>query len=247
MKKIDFISYIQDLGLSENESKVYLSSLSLGPATVLKIAKEAEIKRTTAYSVLETLKLRGLIINEVKGLKTLYTAEGPEKLEQIFEQKKDRFKKVLPELTAMYNLKGGESFIKYYEGVQGVRTVYDHILDGLKPGDDYVVISDMEKFLSMDRDYFTKFIENRVKYNLNLRAILQDTSDAHYYKEIERNTTMTVKFLPKDTVLSANMVITPHRVIITQMAAPIMTVVIENRSIVQMQKEQFEIMWNALN
>ncbi len=246
MKKTDYIAYIQDLGLSENEAKVYLAALSLGASTVLKIAKEAEIKRTTAYSVLEALKLRGLIVHEVKGLKTLYSAEGPDKLEQIFEQKKDRFKEVLPELQGMYNLKGGESFIKYYEGVAGVKTVYDHILDGLKPGDDYVVISDMEKFLSMDREYFTKFIENRVKYNLNLRAILQDTSDARYYKEIEHNTTMMVKFLPKETVLSANMVITPHRVIITQMASPIMTVVIENRSIVQMQKEQFEIIWKAL-
>ncbi len=246
MKKADYIAYIQDLGLTENEARTYLSALSLGPATVMKIAKQAELKRTTIYSLLETLKAKGLIRYEVRGFKTLYAAEGPERLEQMLELKKERFREALPELKAMSELKGGESFIKYYEGVAGVKTVYDQILDGLKPGDDYVVVSDMEQFLQMDRDYFTKFIENRVKYRLKLRAILQNTPDGQHYKEIENQTTMIIKFLPKGTTLSANMVVTPYRVIITQIAPPIITVVIENKSIVQMQKEQFEIMWQAL-
>src|SRR5438552_2037104 len=145
MKKLDFIAYIQDLGLSENEAKVYLAALALGPSTVLKISREAGIKRTTTYAVLETLKARSLIIVEIRGFKSLYVAEGPEKLEQMLELKKERFKEILPELKALAELKGGESFIKYYEGVAGVKTVYDHILDDLKPGDDYVVISDMEQ------------------------------------------------------------------------------------------------------
>jgi sugar-specific transcriptional regulator TrmB len=246
MKKTDYIAYIQDLGLTENEAKVYLSALSLGSSTVLKIAKEAGIKRTTAYPLLETLKAKGLISSEIKGFKTSYVAEGPEKLEQILELKKERFKEILPGLKAMAELKGGESFIKYYEGVEGTRNVYNHILDDLKPGDDYVVISDMEQFLGMDPDYFLKFIERRAKYNLKLRAILQDTPDAHEHKSLEAKTKMVIKLLPPNTELTANMVVTPHRLIITQMTPSIMTIVIENKSIVQMQKEQFEIMWRAL-
>jgi len=246
MKKIEFIDSIKDFGLSENEAKVYVASLSLGPSTVLKIAKEAEIKRTTTYAILESLKTKGLIVNEIKGLKNLYTAEGPERLEEILEDKKEKFREILPELEAIHNLKGGESFIKYYEGVAGVKTVYDHILDGLKPGDDYMIISDMEQFLKMDREYFTKFIERRVKYNLKVRTIIQNSESGRYYKTIEVNTNQKIKFLSEGTKLTANLVITPHRVIITQIIAPIVTIIIENKSIVEMQKEQFEIIWNTL-
>ncbi len=246
MQKLDFIEILKDIGLTENEARVYLATLSLGSTTVLKIARESQIKRTTVYSLLESLKAKGLMVTEIKRLKQFYSAESPDKLEKILELKREKFNNVLPELKSLQNVQPGGSFIKYYEGVAGVKSVYDTILDDLKPGDDYMILSDMEQFLNIDREYFAKFIERRVKYNLNVRTILQHSDSARYYKKIELNTNQTIKFLPEQTKLTANLVITPYRVIITQIIAPIITVMIENKSIVQMQKEEFDIIWNTL-
>src|SRR3989338_6121463 len=113
MKNTKLIELLEELGLSENESKVYFASLSLGPATIIRIANTAEIKRTTVYSVVEALKQKGLINLEIKGFKKLYAAENPEKLETILEVKRNKLKAMLPEFAGLYNLKGGESFIKY--------------------------------------------------------------------------------------------------------------------------------------
>ena len=52
------IEIIKDIGLTENEAKIYLANLSIGPATAINIAKEAGIIRTTAYSVIEALKIK---------------------------------------------------------------------------------------------------------------------------------------------------------------------------------------------
>ena len=246
MKNADFVNNLKELGLTENEAATYISMLSLGPCTVLQISKDSGIKRTTIYSTLESLKAKGLVNIQVKGLKEFYATEGPEKLEQMLELKRQKFKVMLPELQAIHNLQGGQSFIKYYEGVSGVKTVYDHILDDLKPGDDYMIISDMEEFLKMDREYFTKFIEKRVKYNLKVRTIIQKSESGRYYKTIEQQTNQTIRFFPDGTTMTANLVITPYRIIITQIVAPIVTIVIENKSIVQMQKEEFEIIWKTL-
>ena len=71
------IHTLESLGLSENEAKVYYAALTLGPASILNIARAAGIKRTTVYSVVEALKQRGLMVLEVKGFKQNYVAQDP--------------------------------------------------------------------------------------------------------------------------------------------------------------------------
>lgn len=246
MQKDDIKNTLVDFGLSEHEALVYLAALSLGPSTANEIAKHSGVKRTTIYPVVESLKRKGIMNIEVNGLKKSIVAENPEKLEQIIEQKKARLIGMIPELTAIQSLKNNESFIKYYEGIQGVKTVYDSILDGLKPGDDYLIISDMERFLKMDKPYFTNFIEKRAKLNLKVRTIIQDTADAHYYKNIERNTNQEIKIFDKSVDLKANLVILPNKIVITQIVEPIVSILIENKSIVEMHRQQFEIIWNSI-
>ncbi len=246
MQKVDIKETLMDFGLSEHEALVYLSSLTIGPSTVNKIAKHSEVKRTTVYPVIESLKRKGIMNVEIKGLKKLFVAENPEKLENIIELKKNRLKSMIPELTALYSLKSGESLIRYYEGVNGVKTVYDHILDGLKPGDEYLIISDMQRFLALDRVYFANFIEKRAKLNLKIRTILQNSEDANYYKTIEQNTNQKIKILEKNLDLKANLVILPNRIVITQIVDPLITIVIENKSIVDMQRDQFNIIWDTI-
>ena len=61
------VNTLINMGLSENESDVYLTALSLGPCKVSDIARNSGIKRTTVYSVMEALKKIGLIVIEQRG------------------------------------------------------------------------------------------------------------------------------------------------------------------------------------
>src|SRR4051812_34988946 len=107
MKNDLFLQSLNNLGLSDHEARVYFASLFLGASTVQKIANAAEIKRTTVYSVVQSLQSKGLMMIEIKGLKKMYTAENPEKLETLLEHRREQFKNLLPEFSALYNLKGG--------------------------------------------------------------------------------------------------------------------------------------------
>ncbi len=247
MQKEDIKNTLIDFGLSEHEASVYIASLSLGPGTVNEIAKRSGVKRTTVYPVIESLKRKGIMNIEVRGLKQLFVAEPPERLENIIEQKKARLMDMIPELSAIYNLKSSESLIRYYEGIEGVRTVYDSILVGLKQSDEYLIISDMKRFLEMDKEYFENFIEKRAKLNLKTRTILQNNESGNYYKKIELNTNQKVKIFNENVDLKANLVILPNKIVITQIIDPIVSIVIENKSIVEMQRQQFNIIWDAIS
>ncbi len=235
-----------DLGLTENEATVYLASLSLGPTTVLNIAKAAELRRTTVYSVVEALKRKGLMHIELHGLKQLFVAEHPDKLESILDTRKNALARVLPQFTALYNLKGKESTLRYYEGLESIKTIYDTILEPMRPNDYYLVMGDMQKFFDMDREYFEDFFKKRVKAIKNARLIVTDNEQARYMQKFAKQFNHEIRVLPKGSELAVDVMIVPQKVTIFSLDEPLSAVSLENKSIIEMHRQLFEIMWNAL-
>lgn len=243
MRNKELQSILTQIGLSENEARVYLAALSLGSATVMKIAKVADIKRTTVYAVVESLKQKGLMNIEIQGFKQLYEAEDPKKLEGILEIRKNQFKELLPEFSALYNLKGGESVVKYYEGLESIKSVYNNLLSDIKPHEEYIAISNAEQWLYLDEKWFEGFMERRAKLPISVRLLLQDSPKAQHYAKFMKNFHYTARILPKDTKFTVSITVTPQRTVVHQLMSPSMAIVIENKSIVNMHKEMFEVMW----
>lgn len=237
---------LQGLGLSEHEAGVYLANLALGPATVLKIARRANIKRTTVYSVLDSLKNKGLISLELKGLKQLFVASPPQVLEGLLESRRAAFKGVLPELEKLYNQKGKETTIRYHEGLISAKSAYEELLLLTKQNDDYLVVSHMESWLAQDEKYFKEFVIRCAQRTERVRVLLQNSPKAIEYQKLQQNNRQRIKILPENTQLTTNLVIIPSRVVIQQMIEPISAIVIDNSNAIQMHREMFEIMWNAL-
>ncbi len=239
------LTILNELGLGENEAKVYLACLNLGPATILKIARSAEIKRTTVYSVIESLKQKGMVNIELKGFKQLYVAQDPTNLEQILERKRETLRDLMPEFSALFNLKGGESLVKYYEGVESVKNIYTRLLEKVRPHENYLVISDMDHWYKLDSVFFQKFIEKRAKLSINLRLLFLDSPLARQQKKIQESWGGKIKILPKDTAMTINVVCIPSMLVLHQVVPPITAIVIENRSIIKFMQEMFEIVWKA--
>jgi sugar-specific transcriptional regulator TrmB len=243
-----YVELLKEIGLSEHESAVYFTMVSLGPSPILKIARASEIKRTTIYYVMDSLKEKGLARVDLKGFKSLYTAESPEKLENILENRKNKFKKNLNDLLAIYNKGGGETLIKIYEGLEATESVYNQLLEEIKPGEDYLVIAGMKKAFDMDPEFFKDLQNRRAKLPIKVRVLMTDpeSEESQDLKKYAQNFNVKAKFLPAGTKLTTNTVITPQRVLIHQMEQPIMAIVIENKSTIRTHQELFEVMWNAI-
>jgi len=242
-----FLDTLTELGLSDNEAKVYFAALSLGPSSILKIAVAAEIKRTTVYTVAESLIHQGLMRLELKGWKKSYVAEAPENLENILENKRLKLKKILPEFSALYNLKSGESFIRYYQGVEGVKNAYENLLKLVDTRSFYYVISDTDRWEKVDPDFFLDYRARRAeKVKTPMQMLLQPSDTAQRLIKNQANVNAKAKLLPPGAPLTTNLIITSQQVLMHQMIPPILAIVIENKSVIQMHKEMFEIMWRSL-
>lgn len=129
------IASLEELGLSEKESRVYLANLMIGPASVQKIADQANIKRVTTYVILEALINLGLASQSTKGKKTFFTAEEPISLRRLLERKqqqvadqKQHFEELLPELNQLKGLPVETPSVKFYDSAEGIRSIMSNFM-----------------------------------------------------------------------------------------------------------------------
>jgi len=245
MKNEKLLGVLKEIGLKEDEANVYLSALSLGTTSILKIARATNIKRTTVYGIVDSLKEKGLMRIELKGLKQFYAVENPERLEIMLERRKNDFSKMLPEFQALYGLKGGESVIKYYTGLPAMQEIYRSTLKEIKPHEDYLVITNQEKWYNLDSKFSLSYIEDRAKLPIKTRMLIQDSPLSREHKRLEKNFNESIKILANGNPLNVDTVLLPEKLITFELTPPYMTVVIENKSIIALHKEMFEIIWKS--
>ena len=247
MNSTQYIEILKDFGLSDTEASVYFAMVSLGPSPILTISKTSEVKRTTVYSTVESLKQKGLVREELHGFKTLYAAESPDKLLSALENKKDRLKEHLGDLMSMYTKGEKNTFIKIYESRESIKSAYLGLLEHIKPHQEYLIISSMSAAFDYDREFFTKLREKRARLPITIRALISDpeTEEGKTFKEFDRNFNIDSRYLPNGTDLATNLVITPQKVLIHRFGEPTSAIVIENKDIIKMHQEFFNVMWNS--
>jgi len=86
---IMFVTTIEQLGLTEKESKVYMTSLRIGPAPMQVLARKAKIDRGTAYHVAQTLTEKGLFEMVQNGAKPLFRVTNPDNLYAYVKNRKE--------------------------------------------------------------------------------------------------------------------------------------------------------------
>ena len=125
MKTSDLI----ELGLTDDEAKVYVALLELGGSYVSAIAKQANVHRVVCYKILEGLTAKGLIAQFTKDNVRHFSAEDPRILVRKQQQKLERAEKILPELLSMTHALAYKPKIQYYEGTEGIRNVLEDTLN----------------------------------------------------------------------------------------------------------------------
>lgn len=123
----------RDLGFSESEIKVYLALADLGGCTAGHLSKRIDIPRTTVYSALESLSVRGLIAKEEKGGITRFLANPPSSIVRMMKREREdieRKVKHAEELSKQLSpLFLGKSFqvprLQYFDGRRNVEAMLE--------------------------------------------------------------------------------------------------------------------------
>lgn len=166
------------LGLSETEGKVYLALLELGGGYVSAIARRSNLPRVNCYHTLENLLKKGLVSFITKNKVRFFSAEPPQKLVNVLEEKTDYARSILPELLSLSNALAFKPKIKYFEGMEGVKNILDDTLNAKK---EMLGYSNLEGASDLFGDYISTYAEQKMKKSLKTRIICPSSEQSFDY------------------------------------------------------------------
>ena len=121
-----------EFGFDQKQVAVYLFLLQNRDKAAYEIAKGTEIPRTTVYKILEELKKQGFVSSWIKNGVKHFSAESPEILKRTLKRKEEMIEKILPEMLTIFKSDASYPSAKLYEGKEGVKQVFENILDIIK-------------------------------------------------------------------------------------------------------------------
>ncbi len=243
--QFDIKKSLISIGFSEKEIEVYLALLELGKGTVTQIARKAGINRPTAYHVLASLELKKLVRTSGKEPKQEYTAESPENIEKILEEKISEYtsqlkqaKIIIPELVSIHN-KDNRPKIKFYEGKDGLQTVYEDTLSSTEEILAYASVEDIQPTLP---HYFPEYYKRRAKKGIPIRAIFPDSPDARERASLDKEEMRQSLIVPNTYGFHPEINIYDNKVMIASWREKL-GIIIESAEIADAMKKIYELAW----
>src|SRR3989338_2813375 len=243
--------YLQELGFTAGEEKVYLALLKLGSSSSGPIAKEAGVSRSKLYEILEKLTRKGVVSHFKKNNVSYFSAAPPKRILDFIEQKKDHleqqkssFQKMLPYFEHLIGQKEVEKEAQVFEGMEGIKTVRENFLKNMKKGDSIYYFGNPISGHKNMLGYWDDFNQRRVKKKIWSWTIYNQ--DAQLYGERRTKLPYTkVKYLPSAGPTHAWIEIYGDSVAIAMKHETPMSIVINNKYVAQSFKTYFDILWKV--
>ena len=189
---------LQKIGLTKQESKVYVALLQIGEAKTGKLCSYTNIASSNIYGILESLIKKGLINYRVENNIKVFMAANPETLHQIFEKKQEELEKeknMLPSLIS--NLKKfksvGEPYsnYKYFEGIVGIKSMWHEINEVMK--EEIICYTGKQESYQSLLGFYNEHHKLRIKRKIRARLIFPKEEQALAKKRTDQFT--QIKFL----------------------------------------------------
>lgn len=238
------IEQLEELGISNQQARLYLAALELSPASVASISKKAGMERTAAYPHLEELIKMGLLSIGPEKRRRVYIAQDPHSLGNILENRSGVYKKLLPELMSVFNTKGMKPKIRYYEGRDGLRTaMHNTLLSGSKLNLHLVPMNNVLEVLG--EEFSRRYIEERVAFGIHARSLRVKEAVEGPWEIVSRDKSLLrdLRYLPNDFELDDLIIIHANIVTIISSIHENYAVEIESKEFANTMKSFFNVVW----
>jgi sugar-specific transcriptional regulator TrmB len=124
---------LQDIGLTKNESRVYLSLLKKKTATAVEIAEESKVHRVNVYDAIKKLKLHGLVTEMQLENKKVFVVSQPKNIMNILKEKELKLSNILPELELQHSINKKTCDIQMFESQNAIRKQFLRFVERSEP------------------------------------------------------------------------------------------------------------------
>jgi len=239
----NLMDMLKSIGLREEEARVYLACLELGPSSVWNIYLKSGIKRPTCYVILDDLVNRGLASKSFDKKKAIYSVSSPIEIAREFDRKRSNFEENLSQFEVVASKATEKPRLRLYEGEEGVFQAYNVSLN--EPDGTEMLVCSNEKVLSAYPNYFDSYIMERVKKGIKVRMILADLPNNRLYLSKDESELRETRFLPQSEFdPRGELEIYNDKIVnIAYSESTPFATVIESSAMAFDEKQKFELLW----
>ncbi|MDD5055908.1 MAG: helix-turn-helix domain-containing protein [Candidatus Peribacteraceae bacterium] len=243
----DILHILQSVGLGAKESQLYIAGLQLGAVPASAYASTTGINRITCYNLLEDLVQRGYFTAVPRSRGRSYTPVSPEYVALEARKNAEALERALPELRSMQGSTYRKPTVRYFEGWEGVRHVYDDTLTAQGEIRNFANSAVLRRFWP---NYDDEYVNERVKRGIRLRGIAPDDETGRRVHGEDREKLREIRLVPAAAFDFRNEInIYDHKVAIcsfgaaSRSAQDMFGVIIESKEVAETQRQIFEMAW----
>ncbi len=239
---------LEKLGLTKNESDVYLALLEIGLTSAKAVIEKTRLHRQIVYDALNKLIEKGLASYVIQANRKYFKASNPEQFLDYFSQEKEKikqqeeeFKKILPELKEKRQKEEQEATI--FKGNRGIKSLLD---DMLNQKDEILTIGaseiEAEAFQYHLQFNLPKFHKIREKKKIYYKILLSEDLRQRV-KELNKLKHTEARILSKEFTSNSSTNIYGEKVSIIMWGSQPFGILIKSREIAETQRKHFELLW----
>jgi sugar-specific transcriptional regulator TrmB len=234
---------LRSVGLDDKESALYIAGLQLGSAPASEYAKSAGLNRITTYNTLEGMVHRGLftVVKKLRGKS--YEPVEPEYVALEARKNVDILERMLPELKSLRGARYRKPNVRYFQGWEGVRHVYE---DTLTAGGELLNFANSAVVRRFWPHYDEEYVAERVKRGIRLRGIAPDDEAGRHVHGEDRERLREIRLVSaKEFDFGNEINIYDHKVAICSFGPgnDMFGVIIESMEVAETQRQIFEMAW----
>ncbi|MFT4250055.1 MAG: TrmB family transcriptional regulator [Candidatus Woesearchaeota archaeon] len=240
---------LQEVGLTEGESKVYLALSELKESTTGDIIQKSGVSSSKVYDILERLSKKGLVSIQIKNNTKHFQAKAPQRIldflhvqETELKQKKQQAKQLIQELQAIQSRPQQTQYAEILQGIQGIKTFLEYFLQELQANDTMYIIGANKESIDLMGEYFSEWHTRRVHKEVTCLAtyLPEATSRARFRKQTPLTQT---RILPKTMKAPAFFVIGRDISSTFIFGGSPLCIVVKNQQVAQSYEEYFKLLW----
>jgi sugar-specific transcriptional regulator TrmB len=233
---------LQEYGLTPNEITIYVTALKLGRTSATRLSQRANLPRPTVYDVAQSLIEKGLLSVSQKDNVRNFEAADPQKFISNLEERKAKIKKILPELQALTQTFSTKPQLRLFEGIEGVKIVFDDLIATGKP---IQTLSSTKDLLEKLVYHFPRYIEERVKAKIPIQVLTEKTPQSVKWAKNGKKEFREVRFVPKSKAFPNAMFFYGEKIAFVNMNNDPVGIIIENKDLRNTFQIVFDLLWDS--
>jgi sugar-specific transcriptional regulator TrmB len=234
---------LEAIGLSNHEAALYVEILRNGEASVGILLENVKLHREQAYRALKRLEESGLVRQYEKRKRAYFAVTNPDLLVKQVEEKVEIAKALQPVLKGMHIRQ--PHVVQVREGAESFDVLFGDILQTIQKNGEYLILGGQgEAFEQLTEVWpvYEKGVKVFAKKNIKLRMLAFEGQD--FSDQFATQPLLEVRELPGAYISPVATVIYGNKVALEVMDPDNTSIVtIENKSIAESYRQQFEALW----